>query len=184
MNILVHIWRRATKMTQGLSIIHETAETVQPGEEMSQEDLVNVYTYLMGGSKEYRVRIFTVLPSQRTRGSKHKLKYKNFFLNTRKNIFTVTVVNTRASHPEGLCTTLGGTQKTTWAGQQGWQAPLVPSFPPLLSYDSRFAFMFSKTVLLFICIMELLLHRCYLSIFFQFIFLLIVIIGSNAWKGA
>lgn len=102
---LVHIWLRATKMTQRLSIIHERAEragNVQPGEEMSQEDLVIVYTYLMGVSKEYRLRVFTVLPSQRTRGSRHKLKYKNFFLNMRNNI-TVTVVNTRASHPEGLC---------------------------------------------------------------------------------
>lgn len=83
-------------MTQGLSTERaERAGTVQPGEEMSQGDLVNVYTYLMGGSKEYRVRIFTVLPSQRTRGSRHKLKYNNFFLNLRKNIFTVTVVNTK-----------------------------------------------------------------------------------------
>lgn len=97
--------------------------------EVSQEGLVNVYTYLIGGSKEYRVRIFTVLPSQRTRGSRHKLKYKSFFLNVRKNIFTVTVVNTRASHPEGLCSL------HPWRTQKSPEqdSPLVYSFLPLLS---------------------------------------------------
>jgi len=36
--------------------------------------------------------VFTVLLSDKTRGSTHKPKYKNFFLNTRKNTFTARVV--------------------------------------------------------------------------------------------
>lgn len=109
--------------------------------EVSQEGLVNLYTYLIGGSKEYRVRIFTVLPSQRTRGSRHKLKYKSFFLNVRKNIFTVTVVNTRASHPEGLCSLHPWRySKITWAGQSS--GLFLPTSTVLLLTLNLLSFLF------------------------------------------
>jgi len=37
-------------------------------------------------------RLFSVVPRDRTRGSGHKLKGKKFYLNTRKNCYTVRVV--------------------------------------------------------------------------------------------
>lgn len=51
-----------------------------------KEELINVYKYLMRGSKEDLGRLL-VLPSDRTRGSVHHLKYRKFHLNGRKNLF-------------------------------------------------------------------------------------------------
>jgi len=52
------------------------AGAVQPGEEKALEDLINVYIYLTGVSKEGKARLFAVVPSDRTRGSGHKLTQK------------------------------------------------------------------------------------------------------------
>jgi len=49
-------------------------------------DLINAYKYLKGGCQE--ARLFSVMPSNRTRGNGHKPKHKKFHLNTRKNFFT------------------------------------------------------------------------------------------------
>jgi len=56
----------------------------------------------MGGNKEYKARLFSVVPGERTRGNGHNLKYRKFHLNIRNNIFTVTVVNTGTGYPEML----------------------------------------------------------------------------------
>lgn len=40
-------------------------------------NFVSVFQYLMGGSKECKVRLFSVFPHVQTRGNRHKLKYKN-----------------------------------------------------------------------------------------------------------
>jgi len=54
-------------------------------------DLRNVYKYLQGGCLEVGARLFSVMPSDRTRGNGHKLKPGKFRLNMRKNFFPLRV---------------------------------------------------------------------------------------------
>ena len=43
-------------------------------------DLRNASKYLQGGGQEDGARLFAVVPSNRTRGNGHKLKYRMFLL--------------------------------------------------------------------------------------------------------
>lgn len=52
-----------------------------------RENLINVYEYMKGSSKEDRARLFSVVPSGRTRDNGLKLKYRRLCLNVRKHFF-------------------------------------------------------------------------------------------------
>jgi len=54
-------------------------------------DLRNSYKCLKGGCQEDGAKLFSVVPSDRTRGNGHKLKPGKFRLNMRKNFFTLRV---------------------------------------------------------------------------------------------
>jgi len=54
-------------------------------------ELINAYKYLKVGCQEGGARLFSVVPSNRTRSNEHKLKQRKFHLNMRKNFFTLRV---------------------------------------------------------------------------------------------
>jgi len=62
-------------------------------------DLINASKYLQGGCQEDGARLFSVVPSDRTRGNGHKLRQTKFQLNMRKNFFPLRVTEPRNRLP-------------------------------------------------------------------------------------
>jgi len=62
-------------------------------------DLINVYKCLKGWCKKGRARLFSVVPSGRSRGNGHQLKHRRFHLNISKHIFSVRVNEHRCRFP-------------------------------------------------------------------------------------
>ena len=61
--------------------------TVQPGKEKAQGDPVSACKHLEQGCKDDRSRLFSVVPSGRTRGRGHEMKCRRLCLMTRKHFF-------------------------------------------------------------------------------------------------
>ncbi|KAK4815447.1 hypothetical protein QYF61_002836 [Mycteria americana] len=88
--------QRASKMLKGLEHLSCEERLRQLGQfslgkRMHRGDLIHMSKYLKGGRNEDRDRLFSVVPSDRTRGNGHKLKHKRCLLNIRKHVFTMRV---------------------------------------------------------------------------------------------
>ncbi|KAK4827514.1 hypothetical protein QYF61_018840 [Mycteria americana] len=96
MDILKRVQQRATKTIKGPEHLSYEERLRKLGlfsleKRWLREVLSILYKYLMGGCKEYRGRLFPVVPSDGTRGDGHKLKHWKFPLNIRKHLFTTGV---------------------------------------------------------------------------------------------
>jgi len=102
--LLERVQQRATRMVRGLEHLSYEERLRELGlfslkKRSLRENLINAYKYPKGGRQKNGAKLFSAVPSNRTRVHEHKLKHGKFHLNCdtfcdmRNNFFPLRVTN-------------------------------------------------------------------------------------------